>query len=103
MRKHDQYQEAIRELVKHGLRVTMQRKSLIALILQSRRPLTAMELYQRMEQSFKGMSYGTVYLNIKLYKDLGFIEPTLVDEEVCYRTSFREASPPSDLFPKNNL
>ncbi|MBB6633338.1 Fur family transcriptional regulator [Cohnella thailandensis] len=73
------------ELFNNGMRVTEQRKRMLSLVANSKHPQTAMELYRKMKRTFPGLSYETIYLNLKLFMDLRFIETILLGNEVRYR------------------
>jgi Fur family transcriptional regulator, zinc uptake regulator len=82
---HQQLLEQFRKLASTGMRVTEQRKAMIALILYAARPLSAVDIYQKLEKQFSGLSYGTVYLNIKRFMDSMIIEPFVLGDEVRFR------------------
>lgn len=77
--------EPFQKLVMKGSKLTEQRKAMIHLILESARPLSAIDMYQRLEKQFTGLSYGTVYQNIKLFIELKIIESFVLGDEVRYR------------------
>lgn len=85
MQKKDQLNELLNYMLQNGLRITSQRKVMLDLILRLERPFTAMELHQTMEKKFHGLSYGTVYQNLKLYCKLRFIETFAMANEIRYR------------------
>jgi Fe2+ or Zn2+ uptake regulation protein len=78
-------QELLDDLPKHGLRVTAQRKFMLNLVLSYNRSFAATELYHDMGKKFNGLSYGTVYRNLKLFSKLQFVETFAVAHEVRYR------------------
>ena len=78
-------EESFRKLAMKGSKLTGQRKSMIQLIQESARPLSAIDIYQELEKKFLGLSYGTVYKNIKLFTELMIIESFVLGEEVRYR------------------
>lgn len=80
-----QLEEWMIYLVEHGVRITPQRKFLLNLVLIINRPFSAMEMYKEMEKSFPGLSYGTVYRNLELYKSLNIIEVFILDLDLRYR------------------
>ncbi|MFC4601897.1 Fur family transcriptional regulator [Cohnella hongkongensis] len=90
MQKKEQLDELLNHMLQHGFRITAQRKVMLDLILRFERPFTAMELHQTMEKEFQGLSYGTVYQNLKLYSKLRFIETFAMANEVRYRFIDRE-------------
>lgn len=68
-----------------GSKLTEQRKAIIHLIQESTRSLSAIDIYQKLEKTFLGLSYGTVYQNIKLFTELMIIESFVLGKEVRYR------------------
>jgi Fe2+ or Zn2+ uptake regulation protein len=85
-----QMQELLDDLLKHGMRVTAQRKYMLYLVLGYNRPFAAIELYHEMGQKFQGLSYGTVYQNLKLFSKLKMVESIAVANEIRYRVVERE-------------
>lgn len=78
-------EELLNDILRHGHRVTSQRKVMLDLILSFMRPFTAVELYQAMAKTFRGVSYGTIYQNLKLFSKLRIIETFALANEVRYR------------------
>lgn len=87
---HHDLQEQFKKLASKGMRLTEQRKAMIDLILNSAKPLSAIDIYQKMEKQFMGLSYGTVYQNIKLFSELMIIESFVLGDEVRFRIIDRE-------------
>ncbi|NOV00617.1 Fur family transcriptional regulator [Paenibacillus planticolens] len=73
------------KLAKHRLRLTGQRKAMIELVMHSNKPLTAVDMYHSLEQRFPGLSYATVYQNIKLFIELRILESFILGDEVRFR------------------
>lgn len=80
-----QLDKMIDYLVEHGVRITTQRRFLVDLILGLNRPFSAIEIYQAMEKTFHGLSYGTVYRNLELFRQLRIVEIFVLDNELRYR------------------
>lgn len=91
MQQKAQLAELLKHMLQQGLRITAQRKMMLNLILHFERPFTAMELHKTMEKLFPGLSYSTVYQNLKLYIKLRYIEPFALANEVRYRFMARES------------
>lgn len=85
MADQKQLNEFLNHLLKQGLRVTEQRKALLNFALSFGRPFSAIEMYQQMDAKFHGLSYGTVYQNLKLFSELRMIEAFAMANEVRYR------------------
>lgn len=84
------------KLSSKGIRLTEQRKAMIELILKTAKPLSAIDIYRNMAKGFNGLSYGTVYQNIKLFIELMIIESFVLGEEVRFRLIDRD-------YPKYHL
>jgi Fe2+ or Zn2+ uptake regulation protein len=89
MRNQLQLDELLNYMLRQGLRITAQRKVMLGLILRFKRPFTAMQLYQAMEKKFHGLSYGTVYQNLKLLRKLRIIDTVAISNEVRYRVIYQ--------------
>lgn len=85
MKSQLQLNELLNDMLKQGHRVTAQRKFLLDLIISFNRSFTAVELYQAMAKTFRGVSYGTIYQNLKLYSKLRIIESFALANEIRYR------------------
>ncbi|MGG1517031.1 Fur family transcriptional regulator [Paenibacillus oryzisoli] len=73
------------KFTEHRLRLTEQRKAMIELVLHSHKPLTALDMHHILEQRFPGLSYATVYQNIKLFIELQIFESFILVDEVRFR------------------
>lgn len=72
-------------LAENSVRITAKRTFLLDLIVRLDRPFSAIEVYQMMEKNFPGLSYGTVYRNLELYKKYRIIEVFALGNELRYR------------------
>ncbi|CAM4265784.1 transcriptional repressor [Paenibacillus alkaliterrae] len=77
--------EFVQAMARHGLRITEQRKMLAQLFAEAHGFLSAKELYQRMAITYKGLSFDTVYRNIKLLTELGVLEMFQFEEGNKFR------------------
>jgi Fur family zinc uptake transcriptional regulator len=66
--------EVVKVLSKNGVRVTEQRKRLALILIKSSGFFSAMDLVLEMLKYFPGMSFDTVYRNVRLFRELGIIE-----------------------------
>ncbi len=69
----------------HGWRVTEQRRSLAAIFLGSKQYLTPREVYRTMELQYPGLSFDTVYRNLRLMAEIGIIEQATFDDTVKFK------------------
>lgn len=71
-KKH--YQDAIALLKQKNIRITKQREAILALLVEARNHPTAEVIYHELKDTFHGISVGTVYNNLRLFKKLGIIQ-----------------------------
>ena len=73
----DQYKEYYQDVLKHlrekGVRITETRKAVIDFIIQSHDHPSADMIYQALLPAFPNMSLATVYNNLKVLIDEGFV------------------------------
>ena len=75
----------LNEMLQQGFRITAQRKAMVDLVLNYKRPFTAVELYREMAKRFRGVSYGTIYKNLKIFGAMRVIETFAMANEIRYR------------------
>ncbi|AJY76237.1 Fur family transcriptional regulator [Paenibacillus beijingensis] len=75
----------IRTLSAKGLRVTEQRRTLVRLFAETSSYLSPKEVYFRLVSTHPGLSYDTVYRNLRLLQDLGVLERYHFDDGVKFR------------------
>ncbi|MFR4285696.1 MAG: Fur family transcriptional regulator [Enterococcus italicus] len=63
----------IDSLKQKNIRITPQRIAILEVLIQSKNHPTAEEVYKQIEVDFPGMSVATVYNNLRLFTDLGFV------------------------------
>ncbi|MBW5446371.1 transcriptional repressor [Cohnella sp. CFH 77786] len=74
----------IRVISERGMRITEQRRKLAELFAGSPTFLSPKEIYRMMDGSHPGLSFDTVYRNLKVLLTLGVIQPYYIGEEVKY-------------------
>jgi Fur family zinc uptake transcriptional regulator len=68
--------EQIIQMISHnGLRITEQRRSIARLFAETSDLLTPMQVYHDLGSKHRGLSYDTVYRNLKLLQRMGVLEP----------------------------
>ncbi len=78
--------ESMDELKDAGYKYTQRRADLLAAFDQAEgQYLTAKEVQQTMEDKHPGMSFDTIYRNLKLFSDFHFLEETDVNGEMLFR------------------
>ncbi len=78
-------QVIIQSMVSKGLRITDQRRSLALLFTQAKGYLTAKDVYGYMETKHSGLSFDTVYRNLRLMQEIGVLEQFQFEEGVKFR------------------
>lgn len=81
----DRRGELVQAMVRHGLRITEQRKMMAQLFAEAHGYISAKEIYLRMVITYKGLSFDTVYRNIKLLTELGVLEMFQFEEGNKFR------------------
>lgn len=68
-----------------GLRITEQRRTLVRLFAESSGLLAPKEVYSKLEAKHPGLSYDTVYRNLRTLQDLGVLEQFHFEDGVKFR------------------
>jgi Fur family zinc uptake transcriptional regulator len=88
MRTHDK-QELVKEIIaamaNKGWRITDQRRSLAALFAESTGYLSPKDVYEYMRQKYPGVSFDTVYRNLRLLSEMGVLEQFYLNDGVKFR------------------
>ncbi|WP_336771749.1 Fur family transcriptional regulator [Paenibacillus sp. MMO-58] len=82
--------EIIQRMTGQGLRITDQRKSLAKLFAESPGYLAPKEVYEYMGKSYSGLSFDTVYRNLRVMEELGVIEQVIFEDGVKFKLHCRE-------------
>lgn len=78
-------QEMIDAMSKNGLRVTDQRKTLAQLFADAPGYLSAKDVYEAMGKKYSGLSFDTVYRNLRLLQDLDVLEQFVFEDGVKFK------------------
>jgi Fur family zinc uptake transcriptional regulator len=81
----DTTEELVRRLSRQGLRVTGQRRALIRLFDETDGYLTPKEVYDHMARIYPGLSFDTVYRNLRVLLELGIVEQVMFEEGVKFK------------------
>lgn len=85
--------QMVESMARYGLRITEQRKSLAGLFAQATGYLTPREVYNEMTASHVGLSFDTVYRNLRTLLDLGILEQNYFEDGHKFRAScFHESN-----------
>jgi Fur family zinc uptake transcriptional regulator len=83
-------QEMIDVMSKHGLRVTDQRKTLARLFAEAPGYLSAKDVYDAMGKTYSGLSFDTVYRNLRLLQDMDVLEQFVFEDGIKFKAHCRE-------------
>ncbi len=67
------FEETLEQLKLRGIRMTPQRTEIIRLLMELSHP-TPEQLYQAFIKKYPHVSYATIYNNLKVLRDLGYIQ-----------------------------
>ena len=68
------YDEAIKQLKQENIRITPQRVAILEFLASHASHPTAEEIYRAIEVHFPGISVATVYNNLRLFTEIGFVK-----------------------------
>lgn len=83
-------EEIIGRMSSRGLRVTDQRKTLAKLFAESPGYLSPKDVYAYMGKTYSGLSFDTVYRNLRVMEELGVLEQVVFEEGVKFKLHCRE-------------
>jgi len=70
---HAMVQEVIEDLREANIRITPQRSAVLEYLVSSKNHPTADDIYRALEHKFPNMSVATVYNNLRLFTEIGFV------------------------------
>lgn len=79
--------QAMAILKENGLKLTKRRKEILSFLIEENRYLSALDVFEFMSERYQGMSYDTVYRNLRDFSDLNLLEETEFHGEKKYRFS----------------
>ncbi|MCY1038428.1 Fur family transcriptional regulator [Staphylococcus nepalensis] len=77
--------EAINILKTEGHKYTNKRRDMINIFVNEDKYINAKHIQQKLDESYPGISFDTIYRNLHLFKDLGIVEGTELDGEMKFR------------------
>lgn len=83
-------EEIVRRMSSRGLRVTDQRKTLAKLFTDSPGYLSPKDVYEYMGKTYSGLSFDTVYRNLRVMEELGVLEQVMFEDGVKFKLHCRE-------------
>jgi len=86
--------ESIDEIVQlmssQGLRVTDQRRTLAKLFAEASGYLSPKDVYDHMGKTYSGLSFDTVYRNLRVMEELGVLEQVMFEDGIKFKLHCRE-------------
>jgi Fur family transcriptional regulator, zinc uptake regulator len=86
------------QMTKQGLRITDQRKTLAKLFADSNGYLTPKDVYEHMNRVYSGLSFDTVYRNLRIMHELGILEQFVFEDGIKFRVHCQEHDHHHHLF-----
>ena len=83
-------EKALTKVKENGFKYTKKRETLLDYLIKSNRYVSAREVYNHMNGQFPGLSYDTVYRNLREFCEIGLIEDTELQGEMKFRFSCSE-------------
>lgn len=83
-------EEIVARMSNRGLRVTDQRKTLAKLFADTPGYLSPKDVYEYMGKTYTGLSFDTVYRNLRVMEELGVLEQVMFEEGVKFKLHCRE-------------
>ncbi|AIQ64790.1 Fur family transcriptional regulator [Paenibacillus stellifer] len=79
--------EILQAMSEQGLRITDQRKTLAKLFGETSGYLSAKDVYKHMECKYSGLSFDTVYRNLRVMEELGVLEQIVFEDGIKFKSS----------------
>lgn len=83
-------EEIVQRMSDQGLRITEQRKTLAQLFVDQDRYLTPTDVYEQMGKHYPGLSFDTVYRNLRLLHEMNILEQFMFEDGMKFRVRCRE-------------
>jgi Fur family zinc uptake transcriptional regulator len=80
----------VRQMSENGLRITEQRRTLVKLFADAPGYLLPKDVYDHMQHTYPGLSFDTVYRNLRVLLDLGIVEQIVFEEGVKFKLHCEE-------------
>lgn len=83
-------EQIIEVMSEQGLRITDQRKTLANLFGENLGFLSAKDVYDHMGKKYSGLSFDTVYRNLRVMQELGVLEQVVFEDGVKFKAHCAE-------------
>jgi Fur family zinc uptake transcriptional regulator len=77
-------EDIMQQMSRKGLRITEQRRTMVKLFDGASGYLTPKEVYEHMQRVYPGLSFDTVYRNLRLLLDMDVVEQILFEDGVKF-------------------
>lgn len=85
------FEAIIKKMSDQGMRITEQRKTLVKLFTAEQEGyLAPKDVYELMDQRYPGLSFDTVYRNLRIMQEMGVLEQFLLEDGVKFRLNCAE-------------
>ncbi|MBL1227448.1 Fur family transcriptional regulator [Enterococcus sp. BWR-S5] len=78
-------EESLDVMKANGLKYTKKREAIITYLIKRNRYISAKEVYEFMNQEYKGVSYDTIYRNLHDFERMELLETTELNGEKKFR------------------
>ncbi|AYW45331.1 transcriptional repressor [Tetragenococcus koreensis] len=85
MENQTMVKEAVHQMKDYGFKYTKKREAIISYLAQNNRYVAAKELHDFLNQKYSGISYDTIYRNLRDFSTIGILEDTELDGEMKFR------------------
>jgi Fur family zinc uptake transcriptional regulator len=87
VKTEDTVKQMLQSMSDKGWRITEQRRSLAALFAQAKGYLSPKDVYDSMAEKYPGISFDTVYRNLRLLSEMGILEQFHLNDGLKFRAS----------------
>jgi Fur family transcriptional regulator, zinc uptake regulator len=84
-------EQIIQLMSEQGLRITEQRRTLAELFAGTEGYLTPKDVYEHMAQRYSGLSFDTVYRNLRILHEMNVLEQFVFEDGIKFRAHCQEA------------
>jgi len=83
-------EQIIQMMSEQGLRITEQRRTLADLFAATNGYLTPKDVYEHMSRKYQGLSFDTVYRNLRILNEMDVLEQFVFEEGIKFRVHCQE-------------
>ncbi len=83
-------EEIVQMMSRQGMRITDQRKTLATLFARAKGYMTPKDVYEQMLHTYSGLSFDTVYRNLRIMHEMGVLEQFVFEDGIKFRLHCQE-------------